>query len=193
MGLKRSLQDITRSEFDDSLELGVGEGSSFIYLLRTVQQHHVQLSAMADQKASFLIASSFVMLTLLIGQVDAGEISAAVVIPAFTTMIASFFAVLAVLPRHHHVDPRIGTLNPLFFGTFAKLSPDEYAARMEAVMANDRTVYHAMLMDIYQMGKVLNDRKYRFLRFSYQVFLVGLSASFVAAILELGMRLPATA
>jgi len=189
MVTNRTLRNLSPAEFDDSVELGVGEGSSFIYLLRTVQQHHVQLSAMADQKASFLIASSFVMLTLLLGQFDSGRISVAVAMLAATTMIASIFAVLAVLPRHTHVDRENGSLNPLFFGTFAHLTPDEYAAKMEAVMANDRTVYHAMLMDIYQMGKVLNDRKYRFLKLSYQMFLLGLTSSFIVAAIEFVYRL----
>ena len=39
-------------------------------MLRTAHQHHVHLSAMADQKAGFLIGGSVVLLGLVVGALD---------------------------------------------------------------------------------------------------------------------------
>ena len=43
--------------------------SSVIYMLRNTQQHHVHLSAMADQKASILIGLILTFLTTLLSYV----------------------------------------------------------------------------------------------------------------------------
>ena len=43
-----------------------------------------------------------------------------------------------------------------------------------------------MLHDIYQNGQVLQRRKYRYLGFAYRLFIVGLVATLVAAVVELG-------
>ena len=41
-----------------------------------------------------------------------------------------------------------------------------------------------MLRDIYQMGLVLERKKYRFLGWAYRVFLSGLTLTFIAYIFE---------
>jgi hypothetical protein len=39
-------------------------------ILRTTQQHHVQLSVMADTKANILITVSSIILTLILGKIE---------------------------------------------------------------------------------------------------------------------------
>ena len=51
-----------------------------VHLVRTVQQSHVQLSAMADQKASILMGATFVIFTITIGQARGGEAPVALLI-----------------------------------------------------------------------------------------------------------------
>ena len=48
---------------------GVEERSTVDHLIRLVQQHHVQLSAMADTKANIIITVSSIVLTLVLGRV----------------------------------------------------------------------------------------------------------------------------
>ena len=38
-----------------------------VYMLRNVQQHHVQLSAMADLKASIVITAASIVLSIAVG------------------------------------------------------------------------------------------------------------------------------
>ena len=156
--------------------------SSAIYLLRTAQQHHVQLSVMADQKASILIGSSFVILAILMADLRRDELSLPLLVFGIFTFIAAILAIMTVLPRVNYGSASDSQMNILFFGHFSKYTEDEYLAKMYAVLETDEAVYTALIRDIYQIGRVLNDKKYRYLAYSYRVFLVGLFAAALAAL-----------
>ncbi len=142
------------------------------YMLRTTQQHHVQLSLMADQKANIMIASTSILLTFSFANFKQQNLFwgfLALFMFAFASLI---LAVLAVMPRLHHHQS--GSMNPLFFGDFSAMSLDEYRGVMNEVMASDRSTYDALVADIHALGTTLRDRKYRFLTLSYRTFLVGI-------------------
>jgi hypothetical protein len=156
--------------------------NSAIYLLRTTQQHHVQLSAMADQKASILMGAAFVVLTILVGQMKTGGLSIAAVTLGVFALLSALFAVLALIPRIHAKTSRDNDSNLLFFGSFADLSPEEYLTKMERLIRSDQDVHRMMIVDIYQMGKILHEKKFKYLTYSYQLFLVGLITTFVVVV-----------
>ncbi len=167
---------------------GIQPNSSIVYMLRTAQQHHVQLSMMADQKASFLIAASIVMLTVIFTQFQTGQPPLTLITLGAFTLPAAIFAVMTVFPRS---DRGVTGFNPLFFGTFARMTPEGFMEEMRGIMTSDEQVYRAMAIDIYQMGLVLHRKKYRYLRLSYRIFLLGLVASPTVAVLDyLGLLLP---
>lgn len=148
-----------------------------IVLLRTMQQHHVQLSAMADQKASILIGATFVVFTIIIGQSQGKAISAPFLVLALSSFVASALGVMSILPS---IQTKLGpSPNFMFFGSFSKLTEDEFVAKMTPVLSAQESAHVAMLRDIYQNGMVLQRKKYRFLSYAYRVFLVGLVATFV--------------
>ncbi|MDH3452734.1 MAG: DUF5706 domain-containing protein [Gammaproteobacteria bacterium] len=159
----------------------VTPNSSIVYMLRTTQQHHVQLSMMADQKANFLIAASFVMLTVMFTQFQSGSAPLTLITLAAFTLPAAIFAVVTVFPRS---DSGVTGFNPLFFGTFARMTPEGFMEEMRGIMTSDEQVYRAMAIDIYQMGVLLHRKKYRYLRLSYRIFLLGLVATPVVAALD---------
>lgn len=148
-----------------------------IVLLRTMQQHHVQLSAMADQKASILIGATFVVFTIIIGQSQGKSISAPFLVLALSSFIASALGVLSILPS---IQTKLGPHpNFMFFGAFSKLSEQEFVEMMLPVLAAQESAHVSMLRDIHQNGMVLQRKKYRFLSYAYRVFLVGLVATFL--------------
>lgn len=154
-----------------------------IQLLRTAQQHHVQLSLMADHKANMLIGATFVVFTLAIGQSHASSFSLPLLILAVSAFCAAGLAALAVMPATK-IRPGANP-NMLFFGAFSKLSEDEFKDRLLAEnLGSQEKVYRTMMRDIYQMGVVLEKKKYRYLGFAYRVFLIGLSLTFVTYLLE---------
>lgn len=162
------------------------------HLVRTSQQMQLQLSQMADQKASMLMAASSVMFTLAVGQLRAGG---GMVVPltllATTTFVAALFAILAVIPRV--TRPREGGLregdNLLFFGNFSAITEQEFVERVLDRMESDEGSYRTMLRDIHQAGCVLARGKYRYLAIAYRCLLAGLLATMIAALAEVGARL----
>lgn len=159
------------------------------HLVRTSQQMQLQLSQMADQKASMLMAASSVMFTLAVGQLRAGG---GMIVPltllATTAFIAALFAILAVIPRV--TRPRDGTLgesdNLLFFGNFSALPEERFIEHVLDRLATDEGSYRTMLRDIHQAGCVLARGKYRYLAIAYRCLLAGLLATMIAALTEVG-------
>ena len=153
-----------------------------VHLVRTAQQVHVQLSAMADHKASILMGATFVIFTIAIGQARQSSAPVPLLILGAAAFFSAVLAVLAILPATHY--RKLGTGNLLFFGSFTQLKEEEHTERILDRLATDEQIYRTMLHDLYQNGVVLERKKYRLLGYAYRVFLVGLSASFVAFVAQ---------
>ncbi|WP_238995248.1 Pycsar system effector family protein [Sphingomonas solaris] len=150
-----------------------------IDMLVAVHRAHVTLSQMADQKASILMGATFVIFTITIGQARGGTgAPLPLLILGGFAFFSAVLAVLAILPHVHTIrSPRP---NLLFFGSFTQLGEEEYIDRLCEQMQSDDTIFATMARDIYQNGQVLEHKKYRLLGYAYRVFLVGLTASFLA-------------
>ena len=154
-----------------------------VYALRTTQQHHVQLSLMADHKANMLIGATFIVFTLAIGQSRMGNLSLPLIALAISAFAAAALAALAVMPAT--APRRDNPPNMLFFGGFNQMTEDEFVERLLAEeFKNQESVYRTMLRDIYQMGIVLGRKKYRYLGWAYRVFLAGLTLTFLLYLIE---------
>jgi len=153
-----------------------------IHLLRTAQQHHVSLSAMADQKANIMIGVSAVIFSMLLGYTQKEGLKLPVGILFASTFSAAIASILAVMPAIKTPAKPDAAVNPLFFGSFSTKSPQEYCEEMEKILSSDDTIYTAMAMDMYYLGGVLYRKKYRFLGYSYRLFITGLILAFVTGI-----------
>ncbi|WP_338424469.1 Pycsar system effector family protein [Sphingopyxis kveilinensis] len=158
-----------------------------VHLVRTNQQLTMQLSQMADQKASILMGATFVVFTLAVGQARAGAGALAMPLTILATFafLSALLAVSAVLPRVGKAPPIVykdgkDHSNILFFGRFAQMEEDEFIAAVKARLRTEEDLYETMLRDTYQNGIVLARRKYRYLAYAYRLFVVGLTLTFVA-------------
>jgi hypothetical protein len=159
-----------------------------VHLVRTTQQITMQLSQMADQKASILMGATFVVFTLAVGQARAGGGALAVPLTILATFsfLSALLAVSAVLPRVAAPPAAdAGGGNILFFGRFAAMREEDYIAAVKARLRSEEDMYDAMLRDTYQNGIILARRKYRFLGYAYRLFLVGLTLTFAAFAYEM--------
>jgi hypothetical protein len=148
-----------------------------IHLIRTTQQIQVQLSAMADHKASILMGATFVVFTITLNQTSKGEIEPEMLVLAGFALASAALAVMAVLPS---VKPKPGApLNLLFFGSFTQLDQEDYIDTLIEHMQEEENVYRTMARDIYQNGTVLRRKKYRYLALAYRTFLVGMVLTIV--------------
>ena len=156
--------------------------SSVDNLLRTVQQHHVQLSVMADTKASILITISSIVLTIALSRSNEPHLRPALLTIAATALVSLLLAIIAVLPTFS--EPRRGSPRPrniLFFGHFASMTEEEYMSEIHDILVDDAIVYETAVRDIHSLGVYLYRKKYRYLRFAYVALLLGF---IVATIVE---------
>src|SRR5438067_11308283 len=104
-----------------------------VEFLRVVQQHHIQLSSMADFKANVILGASFLIFTASLKEVHDGRGSLPLILMMATGFISATLVVLAMLPatsRPHDPAP-----NLLFFGVFAQMPEAEFQTRMFDLLA----------------------------------------------------------
>lgn len=158
-----------------------------IHLVRTLQQITMQLSQMADQKASILMGATFVVFTVSIGQSSRTDMPVALSVLAFFAFVSAVLAVTAVLPRVTHQQPLEPGSNLLFFGNFSRMGEDDFVKAVKARLHADDDFLDTMLRDIHQNGSILASRKYRYLALAYRVFVVGLTLTLVVFLAERAM------
>jgi Family of unknown function (DUF5706) len=151
---------------------GVRARSSVDNLLRTVQQHHVQLSLMADMKANILITISSILLTIALSRMNDVVLRPALLTLAVACLISLVLAIIAILPTFARRKDQVSK-NLLFFGHFASMSEEEYFREMEEMLATDPRLLEIAVRDIHSLGVYLFRKKYRFLRFAYVALLFG--------------------
>ena len=156
---------------------------NWVHVLRTAQTMHLQLSQMADQKASILMGATFVIFTLALGQAKGGIPPLPLAVLGGFAFLSAILAVSVVMPSIR--APRgVAPLNLLFFGSFTQLSEAEFVAALRERVASDHGSLEIMARDLYQNGQVLARKKYRLLGHAYRVLLAGLVASLGAVIWE---------
>ncbi len=152
------------------------------YVLRTTQQNMVQLSALADQKASIVLGASFVVATIVFSGAADDPLGTAKLVLAITAIVAGVLAAVSLFPTvggrwrpGARTEGQAGSAwNPLFFGSIARVEAEEYQARMRAILADDERVYGVILADLHQAANVLLHRKYRWLQASYLALITGM-------------------
>jgi hypothetical protein len=155
----------------ESAEAGM---TAAIYMLRTTQQHHVQLSAMADIKANILITASSILLSVTIALSPTDGFRPSMALLATGVLVGLFFAVLAVVPKFGRPRGADSRTNLLFFGSFAHMPEEAFVAELMELSEDAGRVFAAQARDIHQLGSYLESSKYRWLRLAYVAFLVGL-------------------
>ena len=171
-----------RVEDEPSAPSNVIYPANAVHLMRTAQLAQLQLSAMADAKASLLMGATFVIFTITIGQAHGGLPPLPLLILGGAAFFSAILAVLAVIPMTS-AKRKGGGPNILFFGTFSRMAEDEFIDAVVDRLQTETSIYRTMARDIHQAGVVLETKKYRMLTWAYRVFLVGLvasGASFVA-------------
>lgn len=157
-----------------------------IHLIRTMQAHHVTLSAMADQKASIIIGVNSVIFALVVK--DAATNPALLVLAA-SSALAAVLCMLAVMPKvGGGKGPQLPP-NLLFFAGFTQKSEAAWIDWLEHTNADDHSIQMAMARDVYQLGQVLAQKKYKYLGWGYRVFIGGLIATLAVFLAQTALEL----
>lgn len=164
--------------------------TNWMYMLRTTQQHHVQLSSFADQKANILIASNCIIFSITLARIETSSEYWGVWSLLVASVLCIITAILVVAPlslptKRPSFDSK--NFNPLFFAHFSACTHEEYQNKMKQAMDTKEDVQEAMIRDIYQIGKVLNTRKFPFLKISSAIFIGGMIVSMVLFVVQISL------
>jgi predicted metal-dependent HD superfamily phosphohydrolase len=161
-------------------------------MFRLTSKNHFTLSSIADSKAGTLISISAVIISIIISvlirKLDTNpELILPTVIMLLTLMGTIIFAVLSTRPTvtslgltKKEISEKKGNL--LYFGNFINMPVQDYEWGMQELMDDRDYLYNNLIRDIYYLGVVLG-KKYRYLKYAYNIFMYGLIVSVVAYII----------
>jgi len=158
-------------------------------MFRVVPHNHLQLSAIADNKANLMLSTNSIIVSIVFGLlISKLDTNPHLVIPTFLLLgvciTAIVFAILATRPKvttgmFTRQDIMERKVNLLFFGNFHSVPLEDFEWGMREMMSDREYLYGSMIKDLYFLGQVL-ERKYRYLRLCYNVFMYGLIVSVIS-------------
>lgn len=163
---------------------------------RTNYRNHINLSAIADNKANIMISVNAILISVLISLISYSSITETkpiVLMPVIIFMVTGLssliFAVLSARPKvtavnQDQADKEVRKRNVVFFGNFVSMPLDEYEEAVDSMLRDGELLYGNLTRDLYYLGKVL-DKKYRFLTISYNIFMLGFAATVITFLIAI--------
>ncbi len=158
-------------------------------VFRIMAQNQNNLSGMADSKANILISVNAIILSIMISSFATTlDKNRNLLIPLVILLVvcvsAIILSILATRPNVNHGtftedDITQKKTNLLFFGNFYKMGLNDYDWAVQEMLADKDYLYSSITKDNYFLGVVLA-RKYRYLRYAYNIFMYGLVISIIA-------------
>lgn len=158
-------------------------------MFRTTSKNHLELSAMADNKANIMISVNTIILSVVVSVLirKLNEYPNLIIPTIMLVVVCLSTIVLAILATRPNVSSGVFTdddvlsrkTNLLFFGNFHKMKLDRYDWAMKEMMKDAEYLYGSMIKDIYFLGVVLG-KKYKLLRLCYTTFMIGFVLSILA-------------
>ncbi len=160
-------------------------------LYRVTLRNHLKLSDIADTKANILLSVNAIIISLvlanLLTKLD-NPTNTYMIYPTFILILFSVVSmVLSVLATRPNItsgkftkeDVEKRRVNLLFFGNFHHMGLEEYQSAVQELVKDKDYVYSSLTKDLYYLGIVLN-RKYKILRLTYNIFMLGIIVSVIA-------------
>ena len=187
----------SRSEETDGKQINhfneIPEGRTAVdNILRVNHGNQMRLGLMADAKANIMITVTSIVFSVTVANLDNEVMKWPLLGFGFGCFLALLFAIFAIIPNTNYpkvkgtneIDRDSPIFNPLFFGHFAHLDIHEYKEDYAKILMTDDSVYDSMAGDIYGQGKILALKKYKYLKWSYNSFLLGMSSAIIVFIIQ---------
>lgn len=159
-------------------------------MFRSIYRNHINLSSIADDKANMMIRVNSLIISIALTLVGAKftflgtsfKENQIIIYPIITLLLTGLgtiiFAILSAKPNITHKIHQVNDITDkgssiLFFGNFSTIQLNEFKDGMKSLITSKDDIYESMMTDIYFLGKVLT-RKYRLIRISYTIFMIGL-------------------
>ncbi|AYN69216.1 HD domain-containing protein [Euzebyella marina] len=160
-------------------------------MYRVSMRNHLKLSDIADTKANILLSVNAIIISLLltnlIPKLDNPSNDYLIYPTGIFVLFSIASMVMSVLATRPNVtsgefdkkDVENKDVNLLFFGNFHKMKLQDYEWAIQELIKDQTYVYNTLTKDLYFLGVVL-DKKYKLLRWTYTIFMVGIILSTIA-------------
>jgi putative nucleotidyltransferase with HDIG domain len=152
-------------------------------MFKLTARNQINLSHIADNKSNILISLNGIIISLALATlVSKFKQEPTIVVPTIIFILFSLSTILlAILSTRPNISSGKFTrdditqkkVNLLFFGNFYNMELEEYEWAIGEMINDDPYLYSTLTKDQYSLGKVLA-KKYKLLRWAYNVFMVGL-------------------
>ena len=156
---------------------------------RVALRNHIKLSDIADTKANILLSVNAIIISLvlanLISKLDTNPYlvypTAIFTLSCVVSMVLSIIATRPNITSGEFTKEDVANqeVNLTFFGNFHKMQLTEFEWAISELLKDKNYVYKSLTKDLYFLGKVL-ERKYRILRITYTIFMIGMIVSVLA-------------
>ena len=156
---------------------------------RTALKNHIKLSDIADTKANILLSVNAIIISVvlanLISKLDTNPyLTWPTVIFTLFSVVSMVMSIIATRPnvtsgQFTKEDVKNKEVNLTFFGNFHKMGLKEFEWAINEMISDKEYIYKSLTKDLYFLGLVL-ERKYRLLRITYTVFMIGIIVSLLA-------------
>lgn len=160
-------------------------------LYRIELRNHIKLSDIADTKANILLSVNAIIISLLLAnlipKLDSPSNSYLIyptlifILFSIASMIMSVLATRPKVDNSDVVEDEINNKNTnfLFFGNFHSMELNDFKTKLREIIKSKESIYDSLSMDLYYLGKVLQ-QKYKLLRWTYSIFIIGVIMSVIA-------------
>jgi hypothetical protein len=168
-------------------------------MFRVALKNHMELSNIADTKANILLSVNAIIVSLALSNLlpkldnpSNSHLFVPTIIFVIFTVISMILSILATRPnvtegKFTKEDVANKKVNLLFFGNFHQMKLEDFEWGIAEMMEDRDYLYGSLTKDLYFLGLVLN-RKYKILRITYTVFVIGIVTSVIAFALSFKMQ-----
>ncbi|WP_435414521.1 Pycsar system effector family protein [Polaribacter aestuariivivens] len=160
-------------------------------MFRVALRNHITLSDIADTKANILLSVNAIIVSLALSNLlpkldnpsNSHLLIPTIIFVAFT-VVSMVLSIIATRPnvtegKFTKEDVSNRKVNLLFFGNFHQMKLEDFEWGISEMMTDRDYLYGSLTKDLYFLGLVLN-RKYKILRLTYTVFMIGIIVSVIA-------------
>ena len=160
-------------------------------MFRVTMRNHLKLSDIADTKANILLSVNAIIISLLLTNLIPKLDNPSNDYLLYPTGVFILFSIasmiMSVLATRPNVtsgeftkeDVKEKKVNLLFFGNFHKMKLNDFEWAIQELIKDQTYVYKSLTKDLYFLGVVL-DKKYKLLRWTYTIFMIGIILSTIA-------------
>lgn len=161
---------------------------------KTALRNHIDLSAIADNKANIMLSVNAVIITVgLPLLIDKASVHNQLYIPtailAIVSLISMIFATLSTRPIKMSGQTKPENIlkketNLFFFGNYYNMDINEYNKSIKEVIQSSEILDDSIIRDLFFLGKSLG-KKFEYLRWCYNFFMYGIAAAVLSYLITM--------